>query len=254
MPVRIGRLHEDEARFLAHCLILGAGIEAADVAGSPPPWRRRLMAGLLHSSPRRRDAETSRHGDPGWRRRGSASHRGSLRSAALPSLPDRLRSYYGDEAELAAHVLDAVATAPSSAVRTDDVASVVALVAGAPPPGSPRLNPRAAGARPLPRTSGWWYSVHDVIAAEGVGGGAPPRPMSTVRPFTPTRRTPRSSSGGRSVPRLVPSWNESSAGSRPRAKATCRNARRAPRRGEDHILAVARRRGDACSGSRLSAR
>lgn len=135
VPVRIARLTVDEAKFLAHCLILGADIETADAAGLAAVMAEVADGGAFY---------IHHLADALRKQRGvvtPADARLALdRLITDPDDPlhfrhyrDRLQPYYGEEAGLAALVLDAVAMAPKGSMRSDEIAAAVALKTGAPP-------------------------------------------------------------------------------------------------------------------------
>lgn len=136
VPIRIGRLAEDEARFLGQCLILGGGIDADDAARLAAVMAEATDGGAFY---------LHHLADELRKQRGlvtpADARRALDRLIEDPDDPlhfrhyrDRLQSYYGREATLAAQVLDAIATNSATAVRTDEVCSVMALATGAPPP------------------------------------------------------------------------------------------------------------------------
>lgn len=128
--VRVGPLAADDAAFLARCLLLGEQVAVSDEAAVVAAMVEAADAipyflhHLAHAAQRRGGAVL----DPGgvW----------ALRDAALvdPDDPwnlrhyrDRLPGYYGPDAELAGHVLDAVATADAP-LNLSQLASRLAAV------------------------------------------------------------------------------------------------------------------------------
>jgi hypothetical protein len=132
VPVRIGRLTEDEAKFLARCLILGAGLDTDDPGGLADSMARVTDGGAfyLHHVAE----ELRKHRDGVTPQDVAGALDGLLLDSQDPldfrHYRDRLESYYGADADLAAHVLDAVATASSSTMRTDEVAGAVSVTTG----------------------------------------------------------------------------------------------------------------------------
>lgn len=128
VPVRVGRLTPDEATFLAHCLILGAGIDTPD-----PDALAGAMAAATDGGAFYLHHVTDRLGRLRRPVAPSDAHDVMRRLLDDPDDPldfrhyrDRLQPYYGEDAALAGTVLDAVATAVSPPLTTDDVVDAVA--------------------------------------------------------------------------------------------------------------------------------
>lgn len=132
LPVRVGRLAEDEATFLARCLLLGAGMESKhpDRLAAAMATAADHGAFYLHhltEQLRRQDGPVS-PGDA------------AIAIDALLSDPDdpldfahyrdRLPTYYGTDAALAGQALDAIATDTRAWLTTDDVVDAVTATTG----------------------------------------------------------------------------------------------------------------------------
>lgn len=132
LPVRVGRLTEDEAPFLARCLILGAGIET----DHPDPLAR-AMAEATDGGAFYLHHVADRLGRLG-RRVEPLDARNVMRTLLRdPDDPldfrhyrDRLRPYYGDDAPLAGSVLDEIAVSQARSVSTDEVMDAVTATTG----------------------------------------------------------------------------------------------------------------------------
>ena len=132
LPVRVGRLTDDEATFLARCLILGAGIETEDERALASGMADAADAGAFYlhhiADQLSRLHRTATPAD---------AHAAIQRLLDDPDDPldfrhyrDRLGLYYGPDAELAGQLLDAFATTDAAFLSTDAAVNMLTATVG----------------------------------------------------------------------------------------------------------------------------